>query len=208
VFAATEKTVETELKDSLFARFDPPPAKPSTDPRLGNVSSTQFSRLLERQNAPLLENRMPTSFIVYDEMQKWSPKFNRHTSLAPTVEPPEFDWSSIDPASIDASRDAIQKAFPEAHVIWFDGELTHQLTEQTPKPEIDPLVRSITTAPVGEKARLFNVLAQLSPTGAGNFEDLQILDSTDPDQFLLAIVMKQGDDLVVFRKLFRTGTVD
>jgi hypothetical protein len=48
----------------------------------------------------------------------------------------------------------------------------------------------------------FSVVSQISPTGGGNFEDLTILDPTDPEQWLLVVIMRQGDGYVVYRRLY------
>ena len=50
---------------------------------------------------------------------------------------------------------------------------------------------------------LFSLVSQISPNGGDNFEDLTILDSTDPNQWLLVIEVPRDDGLVVYRGLFR-----
>lgn len=49
---------------------------------------------------------------------------------------------------------------------------------------------------------LFSVVSQISPTGGRNFEDLALLDPSNPRQWLLVIFVEQGDDLLVYRKLY------
>jgi hypothetical protein len=48
-------------------------------------------------------------------------------------------------------------------------------------------------------AGLRSVVSQISPTGGGNFEDVQVMDTTDS---ALAIVTQAGDDIVVYRRIF------
>jgi hypothetical protein len=52
---------------------------------------------------------------------------------------------------------------------------------------------------------LFGVVSQLSPTGGDDFEDLSLLDPSDPAQWLLIVVVPRGNDLVVYRKLYSGG---
>jgi len=49
---------------------------------------------------------------------------------------------------------------------------------------------------------LFSVVSQISPNGGRDFEDLTLLDPTDENQWLLVIVVPNGDDLLVYRKLY------
>ena len=65
------------------------------------------------------------------------------------------------------------------------------------------LVRKVCVRPA---IGLFSIMSQISPNGAGDFEDLSILDPEDPNQLLLVIVSRQGNDYVVFRRLFIRGT--
>jgi hypothetical protein len=49
---------------------------------------------------------------------------------------------------------------------------------------------------------LFNVLSQISPHGGNNFEDMALVDSSDPRQWLLIVMIDRGDELLVYRKLY------
>ena len=60
------------------------------------------------------------------------------------------------------------------------------------------LMQACCRTPMG----MFSVVSQVSPTGGGNFEDLTILDPTDPDQWLLVVVAPDGQDYVVHRRLY------
>jgi len=46
-------------------------------------------------------------------------------------------------------------------------------------------------------------VSQISPTGAANWEDLSLLDPTDPNQALLVVVAQVGDDFFIYRRLYR-----
>jgi len=60
------------------------------------------------------------------------------------------------------------------------------------------LMQACCRAPEG----LFSIVSQVSPTGGANFEDLTILDPTDPNQWLLVVIVPDGEDYVVYRRLY------
>jgi hypothetical protein len=49
---------------------------------------------------------------------------------------------------------------------------------------------------------LFKVVSQISPTGGRNFEDLSLLDPSDPGQWLLVVAVERGGDMLIYRKLY------
>jgi|GEM_PF-4397653 len=55
---------------------------------------------------------------------------------------------------------------------------------------------------VRERFGWFSVAGRISPTGSNNFEDVTLLDATDPSQWLLVICEKRGDDFYIHRRLY------
>lgn len=55
---------------------------------------------------------------------------------------------------------------------------------------------------------LFAVVSQLSPTGGPDFDDLALLDPSDPRQWLLVVIVDSADDLVVYRRLYTGETLN
>jgi hypothetical protein len=53
----------------------------------------------------------------------------------------------------------------------------------------------------GDSRGLLSLVSQVSPTGGGNFEDVQAMDA-ETDDSVLAIVTQVGDDIVVYRRFF------
>jgi len=49
---------------------------------------------------------------------------------------------------------------------------------------------------------LFAVVSQMSPTGGKDFEDMALVDASDPDQWLLIVAVDRGDDVDLYRKLY------
>ena len=52
---------------------------------------------------------------------------------------------------------------------------------------------------------LFAVVSQSSPTGGKDFEDMALVDPSDPDQWLLVVAVDRGNDVDLYRKLYRKG---
>ena len=49
---------------------------------------------------------------------------------------------------------------------------------------------------------LFGVVHRIAPTGAGNIEDLTLLDPTDLNQRLLCVIIEREGEILVFRRLY------
>jgi hypothetical protein len=56
---------------------------------------------------------------------------------------------------------------------------------------------------IGTPTGLFSLVSQIAPTGGGHFDDLIMVDSSDRSQWLLAVLTKQNNDYVVYRRLYR-----
>ena len=52
------------------------------------------------------------------------------------------------------------------------------------------------------QTNIFGLVSQIAPHGAGSLEDLAFLDISDPSQWALVIIMQQGENFEVFRKLY------
>lgn len=52
---------------------------------------------------------------------------------------------------------------------------------------------------------LFAVVSQMSPTGGKDFEDMALVDPSDPDQWLLIVAVERGDEVDLYRKLYTRG---
>ena len=177
----------------------------------------------------LYQGNMPTLFTVRQQMRQWSPKLSRQTALQTARAIPEFDLDDISWAWQHSSElvengewkkslyDGIQAALPESSVLLFTKNQVLELTQgealQDPNATADSavtkhqrlmeLVRNVCVRPA---VGLFSIVSQISPNGAGDFEDLSILDPDDAGQLLLVIVTRQGNDYVVFRRLFHKGS--
>jgi len=175
--------------------------------------------------SPLYDGNIPALFTVRQQMRKWSPQLSRHTALQTSRSIPQLELDEIgatwqqSPEMIGNSQwhqpivERIQSGLPDATVWMFTGRQFFDLTKDAglanPETEsgsqgtkitrLQTLVKEVCVRP---STGLFSVVTQISPNGAGNFEDLSIVDQNDASQLLLVIISRQGNDFVVYRRLF------
>ena len=183
----------------------------------------------QESESPPSDGNMPASFTVRQKMGKWSPQWSRQTALQTERAIPQFDLDYITTtwqqspellANVEWQRslhEKIQTVLPDSTVLIFTQNQIHDLTpgEKTPLPngQIDSpkskdqqVMELVRKACVRPAVGLFSIVSQISPNAAGDFEDLSIVDSDDANQLLLVIVTRQGNDYVVFRRLFHKGS--
>ncbi|MGD1000613.1 MAG: hypothetical protein ABSA67_07930 [Candidatus Brocadiia bacterium] len=68
-----------------------------------------------------------------------------------------------------------------------------------PAGSVEQLIQFTSACP---QFGLFSVLSQVSPTGGNNIEDFALLDPTDPNSWLLAVISQTEDGIVVYRRLY------
>jgi len=175
---------------------------------------------------PVYDGNMPASFTVRKQMRQWSPQLSRQTALQTATEIPPYDMDAVDamlgvapeclrnPDVQTQLVETIRSVAPDAQLLLFNGGEFFDLTkEETPagatrsappiKTKMSQLLQLIRAACVRPSVGLFSVISQISPNGGADFEDLTILDPSDPTQWLLVVVNAEGDNYVVFRRLFQ-----
>ena len=55
------------------------------------------------------------------------------------------------------------------------------------------------------KRDFFSLVAQVSPQGSAAMEDLAVLDAGDPNQWLLIVAVREGNDTNIYRRLYHDG---
>ncbi|MSR58841.1 MAG: hypothetical protein EXS05_14515 [Planctomycetaceae bacterium] len=269
LFTATQKLLETHRQNELYVSIDdriphflaersargyfvaPITAEDEQSPPVGLAA-----------DLPVYVGRVPSSYVVRQQMRQWSPLVSRRTAFAEPVDVPQLDWARLDPNSWrDADegrerlREEIAKAAPDAWVLLFHAtrfvELTNELRAAPdeagvaspndtglaklfgPAPVVDEsqgnesggrysnnsyadaalkaagvdadgdllqaVVKRVSTRPA---RGLFGVVSRVGPTAADTFEDLPLLDSSNPRAWLLVIVVRRDQDQFVFRKLY------
>ncbi len=63
----------------------------------------------------------------------------------------------------------------------------------------------LTAMCVQRKTGLFTIVSSMSPVGSASLEDLAMVDVTDPQQTLLVVAVQKGDELIIYRHLYRSS---
>ena len=72
----------------------------------------------------------------------------------------------------------------------------------TPFPDDNPGGGFLKDSCVRPTLGIFRAVSRIAPHGGDNFEDLALLDPTDPGQWLLVIAVADGDSLLLYRHLY------
>jgi hypothetical protein len=212
VFAARDKQALTEVKDALWAPLNVQ-AMPVEQPYLQvirgrqvwvNPNNTRY--MISRAGAegesepPLYQGTLPVRYQSSEAVRQWHPELNRTLSFEPPPVPMFPNWRAIEEAWPDMR--SIRARLSEKRP--FNGDVcavsgASSITADSastgivPTPILEQLCRR---KPQG----WLSLVSQVSPTGGGNFEDIQALDL--PRDAALLLVTRSGDDIVVYRRFF------
>jgi len=204
VFAARDKQSVTDLKDALWAPLD---VRTMPD-QIYNPYNNPYNRGYgysadadREAGPPFYDGVLPVHFQTSEAIRQWRPELNRIFSFEPPPVPLFPDWR------------AIEKAWPNLQIMRaklsqkksFIGDLyaissSNSITTSSGFADILPAT-ILNSLCVGESQGLLSLVSQVSPTGGGNFEDVQAMD-TETNDSVLAIVTRSGDDIVVYRRFF------
>lgn len=228
VFAARDKQSVTELKDALWAPLDvqaPMPVPGYVLPGGPSIQVIRGQRTLVAPNnpnqpyipvppaynyrtsagvesePPLYDGVLPVHFQTSEAIRQWQPKLNRTFSFEPPPVPLLPNWREIEQAwpnlqNIQAKLSAGKSFAGDVCSISGANSVT-----------FGPGFRGILSAAMLEGlchdngGGLWTVVSQISPTGGGNFEDEQAMD-TETNDAVLVIATRSGDDIVVYRRFF------
>lgn len=221
IFTATQKTIEERQNDSLHAPVAPVSAGPQYAVRGGRWAGMErygeedlpewFGSDLP---PPVYRGFMPGVFVVEQHMPKWTPRLSRRTQFAPDGPAAPAEWSRFTAEDFDGeqSRAAlvaeVRRTSPEAVIIVTRGTERYEIGFPPQDDFAEPAVRLSDIVKLAEQMShrlpvgLFKVVSQLSPTGHSNGEDLTLLDLSDPGQWLVLIIVREGDNYVVHRRLY------
>lgn len=202
LFSGHSGEVERDLERTLFV--------PVGNEQFGGWGA--YSYLTDRvdpNETVLYDGSYPGNYHVTQEIVQWTPQFNRLLSFEPRAGEEPFNWSGL--------REAIEKGGSRYPALMervlqdhsFEGELflVHgdELTTISSRGVVLPrrFLRNLCVRP---QRGLFSVVSQVSPSGGGNFEDLSLLDPTNPDEWMVGVAYRDGKDYVVLRRLVRGGS--
>jgi hypothetical protein len=213
LFTGRPQTVETTVKRKIFT--------PLNHERFGSYSYRyRYSYQQHEGLSGIAEyrGRIPNAYSAIQQLPQWTPQVNRLFSIAPETTGVDMDWGS--PARLNTHRGREQikqrvlQAFGiNASVHLYNGNDVHTLAGSRNLFEsindVNPNYYNsgspfefLSQMCVRPSLGLFSVVAQISPSGGDDFEDLTVLDSSDPDQWLLVVAVERDGHLLIYRKLY------
>jgi hypothetical protein len=214
VFAAREQDAETEVRDALCSDMG------AADIR-GYSGWSGYDRT--SGGAPTLVGRVPTQFVLRRRLRQWTPLLSRETSFGGEAELPALDWDAVLPDDFQGHEAYVRvpmkltgtRGFGGAIYI-LNGERMVQVAGSSDVLRVErgsvyyqsafTLQDFLRTVSMGPGYGLLHVVSQISPSGGPNFEDLCLLDGSDPDEWLVIVAERRGEDYCLYRRLYRGTT--
>lgn len=211
VFSATEQEVAEDIDHAILA-----PLRHSE--LLGGPYATRYGATNAQQSHAIrYTGRFPGRYRVEQTVQQWSPILLRRSAIGPSEPKLKLPWSAVDPRWLSEpdARQRIVKALLGASkprdccILLYHGEETQELygrlrdTVSVPGPHradsaaLQQFLRELCARPL---VGFFSLVSQVSPTGAGNFEDLAVLDATDPAEWLLVVLLRDAGSYTMYRQ--------
>jgi hypothetical protein len=222
-FAAQESDSAVRYRDALASVLDPTQFAQARDYRAGTyiTSYYQQSQLSEPQ-PPVYSGRLPGDYELRRHTQQWVPQLTRTLTIGGEGPDLGLHWDAVSVKDLEAGHDQrvlsalLAPSGFSGQVLLLHAKLQWRELRQAQLPtasgtswERMAQILGAGTLPEEATARptygLFSLVSQVSPTGAGNFEDLSILDPSDPNQWVLIAVQKAGNDYTICRRLYFGG---
>ncbi len=156
---------------------------------------------------------LPAAYTVSWQSKQWSPAMHRVTRVGSDVEVPQINWAAFDRFDLVSESGRAQAVkmlcalLPDLALLFATGKDSMAI----PFPAIagDSAERFAAWPDVlmslGRRTDygLMSILFGVSPNGAGDLEDLAVLDDADSATWLVHVAIIRGEDLVVFRHVVR-----
>jgi hypothetical protein len=180
--------------------------------RIRNMnSSSQATNSPSSAITPMISGRPPTSVEVTQTMPQWTPQLNRIFTLKCRDETAikgvrafnwKKQWNFRNGADQSRVVNAARRAFgPNISVQCFQGQgLVFNAVSASNWPA--DFISDICVRRQG--GGLFGVVSRIAPHGGTDFEDLTMLDPSNPKEYLLVIAVQEDDGMRIYRKLYRT----
>lgn len=156
---------------------------------------------------------LPGRHIVERTVRQWSPRLSRTTTIGPPDTPDDsplagFDWASItreqldDPDRFREVQRALRRHDPAADAAVLSGPMPSESDKSAgQRTRVFNFLKRVS---VTGDSHLFSYVSQISPTAAGQWEDLAVVDQTDGETLLLLVMTESSEgQYVAYRQLFR-----
>lgn len=226
LFPSRSRTMETDVGRGLFC-----PQRHQDFSRQAYYYGPYGYQMWNDQRAEPASfiGRMPTRTTVIQRIGQWTPQLNRTLTIpltaetdafAPLADPKLKDLirirshgvivqhlkSSVDNLAgvylyglgefmpLDGPSSLFESSYDTYNRVYVNGQI------------VSRRIDFLQDVSVRRQPGFFGVVSQISPTGGYRFEDLALVDSSDPQQWLLIVAVEenteQGRQLVIYRKLY------
>jgi hypothetical protein len=213
VITAGTHLIADQVKNGLFNRTD-------VQPQSATEAATERARRTAPYDEPArpIESNpvecvgvVPAAFSANRLSRQWSPSMVRITSTGAPEAVPPIAWRELDALDPRGSAgqkeiaERIRRTLPDSEILFLGsagGEHAVQDIFPTNGPgrRFHNWVTVLSELSRRTNGRLFSIVSRISPNGAGDLEDLSVIDPTEQKSCLLHIATRQGADLVVYRR--------
>lgn len=219
LFNGASKDAVTETRHALFTPMDLQMFGYAGQANaFAGYAIKQQSRLV---GAPVYSGRIPSRFEVSQALPQWTPQLNRMLSISPKAGPVTFDWNSVTREELwhlqkrETFLKRLQAAFDTPISVYVlqgrtierifgDEYLTGRQVNTVFHSQTQPESTFLQDTCVRRHGGLFELVTQVSPTCGDNFEDLSLLDSSDPNHWMLVVITKADGKICIYRKTYHT----
>jgi hypothetical protein len=198
-------------------KIAPPPGSAVTArmaPRMPNRAATFGDEPPPKESNPVeYLGAVPSTFSVRRVSRQWSPSMARVTVTGSQEAVPAISWSeldSLDPRTSVGQKEIaerIRHSLPDCEILFLTSAGDHPIQDvfpaSGPGSRFHDWAAVLSALSRRADGRLFSIVSRISPNGAGDLEDLSVVDPTEPRACLVHIATRQGDDLRVYRRFLQ-----
>jgi hypothetical protein len=204
LFSASEQTVNIDGRNASVSTF----AASSYQQGMMNINfgyPTGNQKQAVSTEPLMIKGRMPSNYQVSMPMKQWSSRMLRWWSFGAPDSLPDvaLNWDGLRP--ITSTRENLEQTVfkgtqARGSMYVFSRYRLRRVRPPDDAPFVsETLLHDMTVAP---HLAMFAVVSRRAPIGGAQWDDLMLLDPTKPGESVLVVVVADGDDYVIFRRLF------
>ncbi|HEV8002871.1 MAG TPA: hypothetical protein VGP63_23505 [Planctomycetaceae bacterium] len=211
IITADTHPLSADIRDGLFSKTEIQPAQPTSPTEAAKDPLDELP--VRSDDETTYEGLIPSSFTVTWVSRQWSPAMHRQTQAGSDIEVPKIDWAALDRLDLGAGSgrfaaiDALRRALPQCALLFANGkqdfEIPFPATVQEEADHFDQWGKVMASLGRRRDRGLLAILFGVSPSGAGDLEDLAVLDDADEKTWLIYAAIVRDKELIVFRHVVR-----
>jgi hypothetical protein len=149
------------------------------------------------------DGTVPVHYRVQQSLHQWEPVLNRTFWLSPPPPGVALNWAALDDDIASGRTAAVFRSSLFGRLPITAEMSIYKNTDMSyvasPIAFVPPhIVRALCSSDTG----LFDWVSAIAPTGGNNFEDAAVWDPSDPRETLVVVIVENGDDIVMYRRLY------